>query len=461
MKRTHVEPFIHTRPPEASGQASGSGGANDRVEVEFLRDEGGRAEAFLDRLTRLVRRLEGRPRAMVVEALRRQERRVRDARRLAGVSKTLLDRCTFRPPPGAERAEEVRDTLFRARGAAWPPTPGDLRAPYRAAAEQLGVTEEEVDRLLFADRLEARRLNRAPRLDGRRLLAAYNLDLARGVLLDAERVVLTARGGWRSIFRAIKLARLMYRVERGKGRREYRVELTGPAAPFLARPQRYGARFARVVPALARAPGWRLEADLVREGRAATFALDGRAPVEGSRGRGRPRHDSFFERSLARDFAEKLGTERGGWTLEREATPVALGEELFLPDFTVRHEDGREALVEIVGFWTPEYLESKVRKVRSAGMENLVLVVYDALDQGASARGEEPASRRLAQAQERDDPPETPAGQAAQDAASGLSTDRVLRFKKKPRIGEVMEAVERVAVRRDESDAGGGTNASG
>ncbi len=447
LKRTHVEPFVHagsrTRPQEGSGQASGSGGAHGRVEVKFLRDEGGRVEPFLDRLTRLVRRLEGRPRATVVEALRRQERRVRDARRLAGVSKSLLDRCTFRPPSGAHRAEEVREALFRARGEAWPPTPGDLRAPYRAAAAELGMEEEEVDRLLFADRLEARRLVRAPRLDGRRLLAAYNLDLARGVLLDAERVVLTARGGWRGIFRAIKLARLMYRIERGEGRREHRVELTGPAASFLARPQRYGARFARVVPALARAPGWRLEADLVHEGRRATFFLDGRAPVEGSRGRGRPRHDSSFERTLARDFAEKLGPERGGWTLEREATPVAMGEELFLPDFTFRHQDGREALVEIVGFWTPEYLEAKVRKIRAAGVENLILVVYDALDQGAAARGEEPASRRLAEAQEGGEGP----GYEDTGPSRTPSIERVLRFRKKPRIGEVMEAVERVAAR--------------
>jgi len=29
---------------------------------------------------------------------------------------------------------------------------------------------------------------------------------------------------------------------------------------------------------------------------------------------------------------------------------------VFVPDFTFRHEDGTQACLEIVGFWTPEYL---------------------------------------------------------------------------------------------------------
>jgi hypothetical protein len=49
----------------------------------------------------------------------------------------------------------------------------------------------------------------------------YNLELARGVLLNATSLTIATRRGWRSIFHAVKLARLMYRVERaGKpGRR--------------------------------------------------------------------------------------------------------------------------------------------------------------------------------------------------------------------------------------------------
>jgi hypothetical protein len=77
------------------------------------------------------------------------------------------------------------------------------------------------------------------------------------------------------------------------------------------------------------------------------------------------------------------------------------------------------ALVEILGFWTPEYLETKLRKVRAAGLENLILVVYRGL--------------------------------AAADVPSDIeaaSAGPVLWFANRPRIGPVMEAAEQVASQR-------------
>jgi uncharacterized protein len=96
-------------------------------------------------------------------------------------------------------------------------------------------------------------------------------------------------------------------------------------------------------------------------------------------------------------------------------SPVPLGEEVFLPDFTLRHGDGRRALVELVGFWTPEYLAEKVRKVRAAGLDHLVLVVF----RGLAASREEGEIEAL--------------------------PGEVVWFRDRVRIGPVMEAVERVA----------------
>ena len=258
---------------------------------------------------------------------------------------------------------------------------------------------------------------------------AYNFELARAVLLDATRMSITAAGGWGGIFRSVKLARLMYRIEAADRRRTrdgepavtgYRIELTGPAAPFVTRPDRYGVRFARVIPALVRAPGWSLEAEIRRDDRSLAYRLDetrlplspDAEPADG--------YDSSWERALARDFAEKLGPERDGWTLHREETPVAVGQELFLPDFTLSHADGRRALVEIVGFWAPEYLERKIAKIRAAGREDLVLVVYEGL-----ATGE--------------------AGEKVRERIERAAAGPVLWLVRRPRIGPVMEALDAVA----------------
>ena len=208
--------------------------------------------------------------------------------------------------------------------------------PYEAAAARLGRRVGDVRRLLYADAPGERMLRRAPRLDGRTLLARYNLELARGVLLNADRVTVKARGGWRGIFRALKAARLMYVVRRAG--RSYEVEVTGPAAAFIVRRTRYGARLARVVPALMRAPQWRFEAQVRGpDGTPLSFRARGRpraaatgAPI-GERAR-RPRYDSSWERSLASDFRRRFGGDsRNGWTLSRESSPVSVGGELFLP----------------------------------------------------------------------------------------------------------------------------------
>lgn len=406
LTRSHVEPFLTLD--------------KGRLSVAYLADSGGRVVPFLDRLCRLVRRLEGWPHARVAEALRRQERHVRDAARLSGLAKALLDACDFRAPEGAEHAGGIRNASFAARGRRWPPVPGDAALPYEDAATLLARSPVEVERLLYADAPGARILARAPALDGRGLLALYNLELARAVLLDAERVRVSARGGWRGIFRAVKSARLMHTIAR-RGR-SYEVELTGPAAAFVVRPARYGARLARVIPALARAPRWRLEADVVRDGRIVTFhargspRAEGPAAPVGSESR-RARYDSEWERSLASEFRKRLGGVRDGWQLQRETTPVAIGIELFLPDFTLRHADGREALVEIVGFWTPEYLEEKARKIAAAGLDHLVLVVYRGLAVGAH-----------------------------RDAlTAAVGEDRVVWFATKPKAADVIKAVERCA----------------
>ncbi len=405
LSRSQVDAFVRVH-----------GGA---LRVGYLADENGRIVPFLDRMLRLVRRLEGRSLETVAEALRRQERRVRDASRLAGISRALLEWCEFVAPPGAEQLHVVRQHAFAARGGAWPPVPGDSLLPYVESAQSLGIDAADLQRTLYDDRPGARVLRTVPEVTGRALLARYNLELARGVLRDAVRVELLARGGWRDVFRAVKAAGLMHELVRS-GKR-YRLLLTGPAAAFLVRPTRYGVRFARVLPVLARAPGWRVRAELVRDGESCQFVLSGRArAVEGTAPVGgepkRERFDSAWERQFAREFRASSWATQLGWQLSRERSPLSLGGAVFLPDFTLRHTDGREAAVELVGFWTPEYLTSKVAKVRAAGDAPLVLVVAKALAVGHAA-----------------------------DVLAELGTDRIVWCSARPRLGEVMRVVERVA----------------
>jgi predicted nuclease of restriction endonuclease-like RecB superfamily len=44
------------------------------------------------------------------------------------------------------------------------------------------------------------------------------------------------------------------------------------------------------------------------------------------------------------------------------------------------HPDGRSYLLEIVGYWRPEYLRKKFSQVKQANYENLILAISERLN---------------------------------------------------------------------------------
>ena len=63
----------------------------------------------------------------------------------------------------------------------------------------------------------------------------------------------------------------------------------------------------------------------------------------------------------------------GSWKVKREPTILKAGKYAFVPDFSLQR-DGMKVYLEIVGFWTPEYLEKKVEKLKEV-KEPLILLI--------------------------------------------------------------------------------------
>ncbi len=65
------------------------------------------------------------------------------------------------------------------------------------------------------------------------------------------------------------------------------------------------------------------------------------------------------------------------WDVIREPEAVPAAGKLIFPDFLLRHrlDPARAWLVEIVGFWTPDYLSRKLAGLRAARIPNLILCV--------------------------------------------------------------------------------------
>ena len=87
-------------------------------------------------------------------------------------------------------------------------------------------------------------------------------------------------------------------------------------------------------------------------------------------------YDSAIEASFAERWAE-LKTE---WKLEREVDLIPIAGSVMIPDFRLVHPDGRNYLLEIVGYWRPEYLRKKFYQVQQANCENLILAISERLN---------------------------------------------------------------------------------
>ena len=82
--------------------------------------------------------------------------------------------------------------------------------------------------------------------------------------------------------------------------------------------------------------------------------------------------DIGFDSAIEKEFYQLSFK---GWTVRREPTVLKAGQYAFIPDFSLERS-GIEIYVEIVGFWTPDYLKHKVQKINQlAEKENIILLV--------------------------------------------------------------------------------------
>src|SRR5262249_49193758 len=143
----------------------------------------------------------------------------------------------------------------------------------------------------------------------------------------------------------------------------FTIRVDGPASLFQ-QTTRYGLQLAMLLPALLHVTRWRLVAHLKPRLRpngapgANRFSLDSSCGLVSHYPRAGP-YDSLLEEWLV--AAWPAG--KPEWRLEREVEPVPVPGSVMIPDFRLVHPDGSSFLLEIVGFWRPEYLRKKAWQV--------------------------------------------------------------------------------------------------
>lgn len=340
---------------------------------------------------------------------------------LRGLAKVLTDAATFTPLetplPPAKMRERIfaRGPVFRDPDLFHPQTRQEV---LQEVASGLSLSAEQLDAMFFADRHALYRLTDVgPAWTPSALLARYNLELARGVLYWASHITVEASSSYKDLWRYIKLFKLMFWAEPKQGG-GYRIDLDGPISPFVSSTLRYGRQMAAFLPALLLCDRWQMLAH-VRPPQSKgemLYRLDYTCALR-SHFKSSGTFDSRLEADFASEFEQRMGNKRGHWRLTRESEVLLLGDTVMIPDFIFvdEQDESRKIMLELVGFWHPEYLRRKIEKVRAANCADLLLLVYQGLN-------------------------------IAEDAFKDVASE-VIFFQHKPVLKEVMETVENMADR--------------
>jgi predicted nuclease of restriction endonuclease-like RecB superfamily len=344
---------------------------DDRAYLEYL---GAQDEPWLRVLVAEMVRFEGRRRRELAERL--AEPLPCDApyfkrRAATRVLFRLWNRAAIVPASasgvGGLRSIAARAALFGAAATSVLPRP-DVASE---VAARLGVTPESLSAVLFLD-LPGERPVRAPDpipTPGEIALHT-NLALAQAVVMRAAHISLRVEGGLRPIVRLAKFRGLICNVAAPAPGSRPRLDISGPFSLFR-HTLVYGRALAELLPHLAWCAGFELAAVARLRGRLAQIRMESGDPIFPAVAPAQ--FDSQLEERFARDVA-RLAPD---WDLIREPVPLQAGTSLIFPDFLLRHRihPERQALVEIVGFWTRQYLTEKLARLREAALPNFVLCI--------------------------------------------------------------------------------------
>jgi predicted nuclease of restriction endonuclease-like RecB superfamily len=252
-----------------------------------------------------------------------------------------------------------------------PALDGDARAGRLAAAGViLGLSSREIEQVLWADLPSERPIELVHGRPRAAEVAAHaNVGLVQRALRRAHAVELRIRGDAGPVMRAIA-ARGLIAVTSVAADGATVFEIAGPLA-LCHRTSVYGRALGGLVPLLGGCDDFEMQIRAEAAGQLYELAVAAPALLPASPP---PRPWKLVEQ-LARDL------EKRGFAVARAPAPIASPHGLVGPDLRVDlaadrgDARGRAVWLEVVGFWTPEYLARKLARYAAAGVRDVVLCV--------------------------------------------------------------------------------------
>ena len=336
-----------------------------------------------EELINIYKKQEGKTRGDLDRAIKSYIGAGTDYKIKRGLSRILQTECSEFNIMSAKTPYEIRKKIFTLASENFPVTqrPDKIHPVSRediinAVSKELEITPEDIEEGFYGDLIENHVLSTFDEPEPLWLINRYNLAIAQGILYSCIQLKITAYRNlpvrYKQLFKFIKFYRLMHQVK-GDVECGYEILLDGPVSMFK-KSRKYGIHMSTFLPALLLCTKWKMEAEIsCNDRKTRSFHLeDGCDLVSHYTDEGD--YDSLLEEK----FAERFEALNSDWLLERETEVVNLKETVFIPDFTFHNKnDGRIAYLEIVGFWSPDYLRRKFKKLKQSKINTIVAISKD------------------------------------------------------------------------------------
>jgi uncharacterized protein len=285
-----------------------------------------------------------------------------------------------------------------------------------AVASKLGISRTSLAEDMWTDQEDNLIIEHFFKITPKELIGWYNLSLIQTLLFSCTQLEFSVSGGsnWKRVLRDLKRLGLMYQLASTEQKDTYSEDqvqqvpnslsavkddativcsVNGPLSIFKLT-DRYGTAIAKLLPSIISAGRWFVRAWIVRKNsdlgkRIYEFELsDNRSPLllrepvrntvkisslnqEFVSSTSNISVATYYDSKLEENFARRFIQSANGWILRREPDPIILSNgKALIPDFMFE-KYGKKIYLEIVGFWTKEYLEKKLEKIRDISVTEM------------------------------------------------------------------------------------------
>ena len=284
-------------------------------------------------------------------------------------------------------------------------------------ASRLGLSIQDMAEEMWNDMEDNMILSHIYKITPEQLIAWYNLSLMQTLLFNCTKLEFSVSGGssWKRVLRDVKRLGLMYNLHQQQQQKEHEqtndinsitnladcevpkrnnaiiaCSIDGPLSVFKLT-DRYGTAIAKLIPSVVSAETWSIRAWIVRKTMSAgkkiyEFQMSNKeSPLlldpyhDQEKNNNLHRQDfsnydtnstsAYFDSGVEEKFARKFEQSATGWKLIREPDPLIVSDgKALIPDFMIEKYD-KKIYLEIVGFWTKEYLENKIHKIKDVSTQ--------------------------------------------------------------------------------------------